>query len=189
MDVDEKFTSFMQSFAAAVELNARAMKEGCFVECVVLSASVIDATLRMGLILKHQLATSSSELVEAFLYQGEEDKMISERQIYKESLAKLIIGQATFDKLNTLYAQRNKVVHRYVISQIKTSDVLDLAMEYEEMQHRVSDFVAVLEKEQIRLGIGMTVEEVGEDATQQIVDLATGKHGNDLLADALRNGL
>lgn len=178
----------MQSFAAAVELDSRAAKEGCFVECVVLSAAVIDATLRMGLILKHQLDTSSSELVEKLLHQGEEDKMISERQIYKEALTESIINKATFDKLNALYDQRNKVVHRYVISQIKTSDVLDLAIEYDEIKHRVSNFVAVLEKEQIRLGIGMTVEGVGQDTAQQIVDLATGKHGNDLLADALRNG-
>ena len=57
-------------------------------ESVVLSAAVIDGTLRMGLILKHQLETNTNDLLEEFLYQEEEEKGISEREIYRRALAK-----------------------------------------------------------------------------------------------------
>jgi hypothetical protein len=34
VDKGEKFANFMVGFAAAAELDARAAKQGCFVECV-----------------------------------------------------------------------------------------------------------------------------------------------------------
>jgi hypothetical protein len=63
MDIEEKFENFMRGFSAAAELDARAARLGCFVECVCLTASVIDGLLRMGLILKHQLDTGPAHPV------------------------------------------------------------------------------------------------------------------------------
>lgn len=189
MDSWEKLHNFMKSFAATVELESRAAKQGCFVECIVLSAAVIDATLRMGLILKHQLDTSTNSLLDDLLHQEEADRGISEREIYRRSLSNQIIDQVSFDKLNNLYDRRNRVIHRYCISLITTKDVLDIASEYAELKHEVSDFVAKLEKEQIRLGVGMTVQDGTDNITNQIHDLALGKYGDDGLANALRNGI
>ena len=189
MDVNEKFHSFMQSFCAAVELQSRAAKQGCFVECVVLTAAIIDATLRMGLILKHQIETSSNDLLEDILYQGEKDQAVPERKIYGNAFAKGLIDEPTFNELNDLYGERNKVVHRYIISSITTLDILEIAEKYDALKHKVSDLVAVLEEEQIRLGVGMTVNGVGEDLAKDISELATGKHGDDGLAHALRECL
>jgi uncharacterized protein YutE (UPF0331/DUF86 family) len=188
MDSSEKLHNFMKSFTAAVELDSRAAKQGCFVECVVLSATVIDATLRIGLILKHQLDTSTNSLLDDLLHQGEADKGIKEREIYRRSLSKQIIDQATFDKLNDLYNRRNRVIHRYCISLITTKDVLDIASEYDELKHEVSNFVAELEKEQIRLGVGMTLQGGTDGIADQVRDLALDKHGDDELANSLRNG-
>ena len=187
MDPWERLKNFIKSFAAAVELDARAANQGCFVECVVLSAAIIDATLRMGLILKHQLDTSSNTLLDELLLQEEAGAIISERQIYRRSLSSQIIDQATFDRLENLYDRRNRVVHRYCISLITTKDVLDIASEYDSLKRQVSAFVEGLEKEQIRLGIGMTSQDVPGDIVEQIRDLALGKHGDDGLAKALRN--
>lgn len=187
MDPWESLKNFIKSFAAAVELDARAANQGCFVECVVLSAAIIDATLRMGLILKHQLDTSSNTLLDELLLQEEAGAVISERQIYRRSLSGQIIDQATFDRLENLYDRRNRVVHRYCISLITTKDVLGIASEYDNLKHQVSAFVEGLEKEQIRLGIGMTSQDVPGDIVEQIRDLALGKHGDDGLAKALRN--
>lgn len=186
MNVNEKFHSFMKSFYAAVELESRAAKQGCFVECIVMAATIIDATLRMGLILKHQIETSSDHLLEDILSQGEEDKAVPERKIYKDAFAKGIIDETTLNALNNLYGERNKVVHRYVISSITTLDMLGIAEKYDNLRHEVADFVAVLEREQIRLGVGMTVDNVGEDSAQDISKLVTGKHGDDGLARSLR---
>jgi uncharacterized protein YutE (UPF0331/DUF86 family) len=189
MDSNQKFHNFMTGFTAAVELDKRAAKEGCFVECVVLSAAVIDGTLRMGLILKHQLETNSKDLIDELLYQEEDGKGISEREIYRRALAKNIITQETHDSLSALYARRNRVIHRYIISMITTKDVLDIACEYDSLKHEVSDYVAELEKEQIRLGIGMTVSGDSENLSETLEEIAIAKHGDDDLAEALRNGI
>ncbi|MAI42118.1 MAG: hypothetical protein CMP95_06650 [Gammaproteobacteria bacterium] len=189
MDVNDKFHSFMKSFCAAVELQSRAAQQGCFLECVVLTAAIIDATLRIGLILKHQIETSSSNLLEDILCQGEQDKAFSERKIYKNSFGKGIIDEQTFNELNDLYGERNKVVHRYIISSITTLDMLRIAEQYDDLKHKVSNFVAVLEKEQIRLGVGMTVNGNGENLDKDINELARSKHGDDGLASALRECL
>ena len=93
---------FMQGMAAAAELHARAGNQGCFVESVCLCASVIDAALRMGIILKHQLNTRSSDLLPELLYQSKSDNPISERDIYKKALKDGVICQDVFDELNTL---------------------------------------------------------------------------------------
>jgi hypothetical protein len=179
----------MTGFTAAVELDKRAAKEGYFVECVVLSAAVIDGTLRMGLILKHQLETNSKDLIDELLYQEEDGKGIPEREIYRRALAKNIIAQETHDNLSALYNRRNRVIHRYIISMITTKDVLDIAWEYDSLKHKVSDHVAELEKEQIRLGIGMTVGGDSENLSETLEEIAIVKHGDDNLAEALRNGI
>lgn len=189
MDKSEKLVNFMQGFAAAVELDARAAKQGCFVECVCLTASIIDATLRMGLILRHQLDTGTADLSEELLHQGEADAAISERSIYRRALAKGIVDQAVFEELEALYQERNRVVHRYVISGITTKDVLGIAMRQDVLKHRVSEAVAVLEEEQIRLGIGMTARAEKLVAAEDVLDQATGKHGDAGLTEALRKGL
>ena len=178
----------MTGFTAALELDKRAAKEGCFVECVVLSAAVIDGTLRMGLILKHQLETNSKDLIDELLYQEEDGNGISERVIYRRALSKNIITQETHDKLSALYNRRNRVIHRYIISMITTKDVLDIAWEYDSLKHEVSDHVAELEKEQIRLEIGMTVSGESENLSETLEEIAIAKHGDDNLAEALRNG-
>ena len=181
-----KLANFMQGFAAAVELDARAAKQGCFVESVCLTASLIDGLLRMGLILKHQLETASSLLLEELLYQADDDRAVLERAVYRRALESSVIDRATFDELQSLYDDRNRVVHRYIISAITTSEVLHIAMRMDAVKHRVSDQVAVLEKEQIRLGVGMTRQGEAGAKVDNILDMATGKHGDAGLAQALR---
>jgi len=189
MDSGQKFHNFMNGFTAAVELEMRAAKKGCFVECVVLSAAVIDSTLRMGLILKHQLETNTNNLLDELLYQEEDAKGISEREIYRRALARNIITQETYDSLSALYDLRNRVIHRYIISMITTKDVLDIASKYESLKHQVSDHVAELEKEQIRRGVGMTVSGDSENLSETLENVALCKHGDNNLAEALRNGI
>jgi hypothetical protein len=189
MDSGQKLHNFMSGFTAAVELDMRAAKEGCFVECVVLSAAVIDGTLRMGLILKHQLETNTNDLLDELLYQEEDAKGISEREIYRRALAKNIITQETYDSLSVLYDLRNRVIHRYIISMITTKDVLDIASKYHSLKHQVSDHVDELEKEQIHLGIGMTGSGYSENLSGTLEKVALSKHGDDNLAEALRNGI
>src|SRR6266568_4499785 len=123
----KRFEEFIAGFTAAQELHGRAGKDGSFIECVCLGASLIDAMLRIGIILQHQLNNRTREIPIDLIFQGEKDRAISEREIYRRALAISVIDNDTFTRLQSLYDERNRVVHRYIISRITTSDVLDTA--------------------------------------------------------------
>lgn len=186
MDPYEKLGNFMTGFAAANQLLNRAGKSGFFVEFVVLAASVIDSTLRIGIILKRQLREGNRELIEELLEQPEDSRGFSERKIYKWALEDGVISQDLFDDLEDLYDRRNRVIHRYIISRITTDQVLDIAILYEKMIPRVSLAIEELEKEQIALGVGMTVE--GPDMTPGWLDeFAREKHSSLPLSKAIES--
>lgn len=189
---EKRFQSFMQGFYATVALLQRAEKSGCFIECVCLSISLLDGLLRIGLTLKHQLKTNSTDLLDELLCQSDQTRIVSERQIYKKALHESIIDQSCYEKLNDLYEKRNQVVHRYIISEITTSQVLDIAIACRELIDDVNQAVRKVEDEQIRRGVGMTRAGTDvKDSTRVNVekyfqDLVNAKHGNQNLSDNLR---
>ena len=69
-----KLINFLNGLAAATELLNRAGKNGFFIEAVCLSANIIDAELRIGIILKHQIETRSREIPVEYLFQEEKGK-------------------------------------------------------------------------------------------------------------------
>lgn len=181
----------MDGFVAATQLLQRAGEKGFFIEYTCLSASIIDGLLRIGLILKHQLETKTDEIDESLLYQTDEDKIIPERKIYQIALEKTIISQKLFDKLEELYKKRNRVIHRYIISDISTKEVLNIGIKYEETISLVSGAVKKLEEEQIETSIGMTKSgkdkpEPEEDILKRLNEMSTKKHGDDFLDKALK---
>lgn len=185
-----KFNNFMNGLAAAAQLLNRAVKHGSFIECVCLTASIIDGLLRMGLILKHQLRTRTKNVLDKLLYQSDEDKIVAERNIYKMAFEKKVISRQLFDRLEELYEKRNKVVHRYLISGITTKEVLDTAMEYNKAVHLVSDAVKILEDQQIKKGIGMTIAGRSiskEEELKLFNNMSSEKHGDEFLNNNLRN--
>lgn len=191
-DVPTRFESFMKGFATAVQLSKRTVESGSFIESVCLSASIIDALLRMGLILNYQLKNKTDKILEELLYQSNEKKIVTEREIYKRALNEKIITTNIYQKLNELYFERNKVVHQYIISDITTDKVLTIAIKYTDLVHIVNDSVRKLEDEQIRLGLGMTKSDDGQPGSFQnkleefLYSSAIDKHGNSNLAKNLK---
>ncbi len=186
-----KFDNFMNGFAATVQLLQRAVENGFSIEYVVLAASLIDATLRMGLILKHQLETKTKDILEDLLFQADEDKIISERAIYNKSLKKKIISKNLFEKLESLYKKRNRVIHRYIISGITTKEVLTIGIAYEQIISSINQAVKEIEEEQIKLGVGMTVTSNSATPKRNIEkileEMSSKKHDNPVLDYAFKN--
>jgi len=182
----QKFTHFMNSFTAAVELHGRAGEKGCFIESVCLAAAIIDGMLRIGLILQHQIHTGSDELLEELLCQSDEDKIVSERAIYQRALGAGVIDPETFDLLRGLYDKRNRVIHRYIISEITTKEVLFTAIEFDSMVRRVSQAIRKIEARQIELGVGMTRQMETRTTIEDLMKMSDRKHGDKGLADRLR---
>jgi hypothetical protein len=189
----ERFTEFMKGFFAANQLMNRAGNKGCFVEYVCLATSIVDGLLRMGLVLKHQLDSHSSEIPTELIYQAYDAKIISERIIYKKALEKFIIAHDHFVRLKDLYTRRNKVVHRYIISEITTDQVLQIASDYQEIIDVIEDQIRQLENQQIESSVGITVSgrqvpnEVRSKGKAYIQEMADEKHGHPKLAENLKS--
>jgi|SRR5437588_5221686 len=94
------FTEFISGFAAARELHARAGKAGSFVESVCLGASLVDALLRVGLVLQHQLDHRTRDIPLDLVFQGPSEKPVSEREIYRRSRTQLVIDDSIFQSCN-----------------------------------------------------------------------------------------
>ena len=178
----------MEGLAAAGQLANRAVQSGSFIESICLSASLIDASLRIGLVLKHQIDTRSIDIPAELLYQADDDKIVTERRIFGRAHAEGIIDQDLFKRLETLHTDRNRVVHRYIISEITTSEVLAIAHEYLNTVHEVNSRIDVLERRQLEFGIGMTRSKgpPGVDLRDQIRDLQKKKHDHTDLDANLR---
>src|SRR5262249_15629419 len=150
-------------------------------------ASVIDGSLRIGLILQHQLKAESSEVLEELLLQKDEDQIVSERAIYKRALRDGVIDDNLFQRLEGLYAKRNRVVHRYIISDLTTRQVLEIGTEFEQVLPAVNAAVGALEALQIERGIGMTKGGQLPGLNRLLAEMSTAKHGDPQLATLLKN--
>lgn len=150
-----QFDKFMYSLASAIELTNKAYKNINPIELVILLANRIDAGLRLCLILQHQIETNSDFIDLKLIYQAENDKAIMEKKIYKMALEKGIIDEELNTRLYNLYNERNKVVHRYIISDITTKEVIRISIEYGLLEKKIGEIIKELEQKQFKNKIGI----------------------------------
>jgi uncharacterized protein YutE (UPF0331/DUF86 family) len=185
----DRLVEFLNGVAAASQLFSRAAKNGFFIEAVCLASNLIDALLRTGIILRHQIETKSQEILIDIIMQKKNSKKYSEREIFKISKKKNIIDDALFKELSILYEERNKVIHRYIITDIKTTKVLEIGIKYEVILEKIRKRIYEIEKEQIQLGVGMAVngpEFEGKESKKLLNEMIEKKHGADYLSKAIK---
>lgn len=145
----------MVSLLASIDLANKAQEKGSSIELVILYANRIDALLRLALILQKQLQDSTNDIDIRLIFQGEGDQPIFEKAIYREALDRGVIEEPLFKRLMRLYELRNKVVHRYIISDLKTNDIIKLVVDYVDIHEIIGSKVGVLEQKQFTKGIGI----------------------------------
>ena len=150
-----RFDLYMSSIAAIMEMKSRAIERKSPIEYIVFSANHIDALLRLSIILTNQLINKDENIDLGLLFQAEVDKPIMERAIHQKCLDLSIISTELFNELERLYKERNKVIHRFIITDIRSEDVFNLALQYEKLFEKIDDLVLKLEKKQIEEGIGV----------------------------------
>lgn len=128
----DKFDRFNGALAASYDLLNSAIESFSLIEIIVLSANQIDAFLRLSIVLATQTRDKTNDIDVRYLFQQESERGILERKVFQDALSYGVIEQHTFDSLATLYKNRNRVVHRYIISNIKTRDIVDIALHYVE---------------------------------------------------------
>lgn len=151
-----RFDMFLQGVGATALILNKAVANKAFIEATCILASQIDALLRIGIILKKQINNSDSNIELEWIYQGLADKKKSEKDIYKKALDLGIIDQPIRDELYSLYEDRNRVIHRFIISEITLAEVEEIAYKYYQKQQSINKIIYDLESEQIRLNVGMT---------------------------------
>lgn len=151
----DKYENFMASLAASFDLKNKAIENKSVIELMIIIANQIDAYLRMAIVMKKQLQEKTNRIDIALLFQGDRDSPITERKIYKQAKDLGIISQNTFDTLDKLYSERNKVVHRYIISAFKTIYLYEIVYDYETVYETVRQALKVVEELQFKEAIGI----------------------------------
>jgi hypothetical protein len=103
-----------------------------------------------------QINNKNSEFETVWIYQGENDKKKSEKDVYTSARKLAIIDDEIRDELYKLYEDRNRVVHRFVISEITAAEIEHIAFRYYIMRLKINKLVYDIENKQIKLNLGMT---------------------------------
>lgn len=151
----DKYEKFMASLTASFDIKNKAFKKNSFVEFIIIVANQIDAYLRLCIVMTLQLKNKTEGIEIKYLSQTNNDKPIMEKAIYKTAKDFKIISEDLFDRLNSLYGLRNSVVHRYIISEITTMEIEDIAYEYEIICEDVRQRLKTIEEKQAAEKVGI----------------------------------
>lgn len=182
-----KYDNFYGSLGASFDLIYKAIDSESFVELVVISSNQIDAFLRLSIILHNQISKESNEIESKYLFQGENEKGINERIIYTEAHSLGIIDDDLNKELNDLYNLRNRVIHRYIISYLKTRDIINISHDYLVLHEKVRLILRGLEQLQSKMGIGIygqglkSIDDINENDRRRVYAFANDKHLYDKL--------
>lgn len=182
--VSDKFNKFMSAIGACIDLINRAYENGAFIELVILTANQIDALLRLSLILHYQIRDKNKNIETHLIFQDDGDKPIMEKKIYSLALDQKILSQDLYDQLFELYNERNKVVHRYIITDIKTKEVMKIVQLYGNVLKKIESILESLERRQYKLGIGIYGTDIppntppNELRIKRMIANVKDKHGN-----------
>lgn len=144
----EKFDRFQGALAASYDLLDNAIESESFVEVIAVSANQIDAFLRLSIVIAIQLKNQTDEVPLKYLFQAEDERGLMERKIFDDALKYRVITDNGHKEINSLYKLRNRVIHRYIISDIKTRDLPSIALRYVEASEKVRLILRDLENKQ-----------------------------------------
>jgi hypothetical protein len=170
-----RFEMFLKGVGATSYMLNKAVGNQAFIEATCLLASQIDGLLRTGIVLQNQINNNNSEIEKEWIYQGLTDRKKSEKDVYKKAKELGIINKDIFDELYKLYDDRNRVIHRFVISEITLAEVENISYTYYQMQQKINAIVYKIESKQIELGVGMTRSGTADDTEH--IEYIKGKIG------------
>lgn len=151
----DRYYKFEAALAASFDLKGSALSSGSLIEFILVVASQIDSYLRLCIVMRKQLDSNCDEFEQKYFYQGEQCKPITERAIYKEAQALGVIPDNIFERLSKLYNLRNKIVHRFILSNIRTRDLVGIAIDYDDVSEEIRLVMRKLEDLQRNTKVGI----------------------------------
>lgn len=149
-----RYEKFVASLGATFDLKVKAIENQSAIELIIINANQIDAYLRLSIVLKYQILDNTKLFRIKYLFQDHNDKPINEKNIYREAQEMKIIDIDLYNELFVLYNERNKIVHRYIITDIKTFTLYKIAFEYEKMSEKIRLILRKIEAEQFTKKVG-----------------------------------
>lgn len=144
----DKFDRFQGALAASYDLLDNAIESDSFIEVIAISANQIDAFLRLSIVITIQLKNQTDEVPLKYLFQADDERGLIERKIYDDALKYNVITDNDHKELKSLYKLRNRVIHRYIISDIKTRELPSIALRYLKESEKVRLILRDLENDQ-----------------------------------------
>ena len=177
----DKFDRFTGSLAASHDLLYSAIDSESFVEIIAIAANQIDAYLRLSLVIAKQLNEQTNNIETRYLFQADGERGIMERKVFDDAVEFDVIDQETFDNLSELYDLRNRVIHRYIISNIRTRDLVDIASRYLNALEKTRLILRDFEQRQADKLFGVYGKKFGktsatEDSVRRLHASANDKH-------------
>jgi hypothetical protein len=171
-------SNFLSGIGAAHNLLVDAIEQRrSFIEQVCLTATLIDGLLRLSLVMNQQLNAGKNVVDPLLLFQYKrQKKYITERNIYKRASQEKIITKALEKRLDVLYNQRNIIVHRYLISDIKTKDVIIISKKYIKLYLLIQERHRVVHNKLVSAHIGMAKHFIKNPTNEQIHEQILKKH-------------
>lgn len=161
----DKFDRFTGSLAASHDLLNSAIESESYIEIIAVSASQIDAYLRLCIVIAKQLKQQTNDIDTKYLFQADNERGFIERKIFEHALKFGIITQEIHDELVHLYKLRNRVIHRFMISNIKTRDLIDIVTEYLKAVEMVRLILSDFERKQESSLYGVYGKKIGKRAS------------------------
>lgn len=158
----DKFDRFEGALAASYDLLNNAIESESFIEVIAISTNQIDAFLRLSIVIATQLENETDEIQIKYLHQSDNERGIMERKIFEDALKYNIITEEIYEELASLYRLRNRVIHRYIISDIKTRDLPHIAAKYLEVADKVRLALRDLENKQKECNFGVYGKKFGK---------------------------
>lgn len=177
-----KHDNFLGSLLASSDLLENAYKNESHIELVVILSNQIDAFLRISIILHQQIENQTNDIEVKYLFQGDTEKGIIERKIYTKAHELEIIDDNIYKELNDLYDLRNRVIHRYIISFLKTRDIAKIAYDYIMLNEKIKLILRTYEEKQFGTGFGIygrgysKEDEFDETEYRRAYSMANDKH-------------
>ncbi|HBO0863662.1 MULTISPECIES: hypothetical protein [Pseudomonas] len=177
----DKFDRFTGALAASHDLLYAAIDAGACIEIIAIAANQIDAYLRLSLVIATQLKKKTNDIETRYLFQADGEKGIMERKVFEDALKLKVIDLEAFNGLNELYSLRNRVIHRYIISDIKSRDLVEIAGKYLSALERTRLTLRDFEQKQAVVPYGVYGTKFGktlvtDDAIRRLHASANDKH-------------
>lgn len=151
----DKYDQFLASLGASHDLLKSAVESESNIESIIVCANIIDAYLRLGIVTTKQLRDKTDKIDIKYLFQAEGERGLMERAVFCDALQLGVINQSIVDELSELYNLRNRIVHRYIISPIKTRDMVPVVSRYLKTLEKVRLILREIENSQMGKGFGI----------------------------------